>query len=253
MSETVTEETPAVIEESPAQALPETPPAEAAPDAAPIKTQPEKPKPNRPDRHIANLTARLASETAEREAQQRRADAAEAMLRSNGAEATETPADQRGETVEQAATRLIAQRQFDESRATLIASGKKEFGPDVWDEKTAILHGLGATGNQAFMQALVDLPNAAKIVSELADDSDTLVALLAKSPASIAAQLGRMDAKMDVAPKVTLSNAPKPPSRIAAETVLAEADWYDPNLSMAEWNKLADKNLPRRHGGQRPD
>lgn len=199
------------------------------------ETPAPEPKPRRADRHVANLTARLAAERAATEAAERRAEAAEALLRAKEPETPETP--RRAETVDRATVR--AEIEFDTKRQSLIENGASEF-PD-WDDKTSILHGLGATQNPAFMQALVELPNAAKIVAALADDTDTLVGMLGKSAVQIAAQLGRMDAKMDTPTKPAMSNAPRPVPKVEAPVVMKEPDIYDDSLSMKEWAAVWDK------------
>ena len=86
----------------------------------------------------------------------------------------------------------------------------------------------------------------------LADDSDEVMALLRKSPAAMAAHLGRLDAKMETAATPRASNAPKPPAPLRTPAVEPELDIYDPKLSMREWAALVDKQKPRwLNGGRR--
>src|SRR6185312_468387 len=235
MSETVTEapveEPNAVVEEpqSTPDPAPETP-------AEPSTPEPER-KPRRTDRHVANLTARLATERAEREAAERRAEAAEALLQATKPEGERHTTVPAAAPVDRAAVR--AEIEFDTRLKSVISAGQKEF-PD-WGERTEILHGLGATQNPAFMQALVELPNATKIVSALSEDPDALVDILNKSPTAMAAQLGRMDARMETAAKPTLSAAPRPLPKVETPTVVKEASIYDENLSMKEWAAAWDK------------
>lgn len=220
----------------------------------PVQTEDQPaPKPRRADRHVAALTARVAEKTAALEAAERRAEAAEALLRASKGEDDPEP------KLQPAIDREAVRREirFDEQRNALILAGQKEFGKGEWDGMADTLGGLGAVSNAAFMEALVDLPNAPKIVAALADDPDALIGLLAKSPAAMAAQLGRMDAKMETtpAPKPGLSNAPKPPPALRSQAVEPEHDIYNypPGMSMKEWNALAEKALPRRLGGKRAD
>jgi hypothetical protein len=246
MSETVAD-VPPVAEPTPTPAPDATPQPQAGAEPAaqtPPETPPETPaepapKPRRPERHIANLTARLAAERVEREAAERRAEAAEALLRA-GKDGTETAPAPRNETPDRAAIR--AEIEFDEKRAKLIDEGQKAY-PD-WVDRTNVIHQFGGTQNPAFMQALVELPNAPKIVATLADDTDALVELLRKSPAAMAAQLGRMDAKMETAAAKPISRAPAPAPKVEASAVVAEPTIYDDSLSMREWAKLWDKQAP---------
>jgi len=221
----------------PTAAAPETP-AEAAP---PPETAAEPAKPKQADRRFAHLTAKLASEAAAREAAERRAAAAEALL-----EAAKPPEERRStpttptETVEQRATQIVAEREFAAKRNALIEAGNREMTPAVWTEKTDVLHSLGATNNQAFMDALVDLPpaTATKLVAQLADDADGLVGLLAKAPAAIGVTMGRMAAELSrPAPAPRLSNAPRPAAPVTAAVVVPQLSIHDDNLSMAEWNR----------------
>jgi hypothetical protein len=242
MSETITEapvvtEAPAAVVETPATEAPAAAVTETPAAAEPDAPQPDAPKPRpRTERHVANLTARLAAQTAAVAAAEARAAAAEALLQSSDpappARAT-TPAQ-----VDRAAVR--AEIEFDTRRQALVSQGQQEFGADDWRAKTDIIHGLGATQNPAFMQALVELPNAAKIVAALAEDSDALMDILGKSPHAMAVHLGRMDARMDTPTAKPISNAPKPPPAVAPSAVVKEPDIYDEGISMKEWAKLMD-------------
>lgn len=225
---------------------PETPPE---PEVTP---EPVKPKPQ--DRRFAVLTAKLATEAAARIAAEERTVAVEALLEAAKPAPDPAPTIASGETVEQAATRLIAQRDFDTRRTTLIAAGRKELGAEAWEEKTSFLHDAGATGNPAFMQALVELPGATKLVAHLADDPDALVALLAKPPVAMAAEMGRLAAEIGrpvVAPVPRLSNAPRPQAPVAPAAVVAEPDITDESLPMNEWVAAWDKRQAARRAARR--
>jgi hypothetical protein len=242
MSETTTEATPAP-ESTPA---PE-PAATAAPETEATTQEPEleaAPKPKQGDRRFAIMTAKLKAEEVARAAAERRAEAAEALANAG----KDTP-PRRAETpdIETAAARLVQQREFDARRQSVIAAGQKEFSD--WAEKTDILHGLGATSNPAFMEALVELPNAAKVVAHLADDADAVEALLRKSPAAMAAALGRMDAEVSRPATRALSSAPKPVTPVTTPAVVAEPDAYDEKLSMKDYVALRAKTAPRHLGG----
>jgi hypothetical protein len=221
-------EAPAPVVETPAP-----PEAEAPPEAAPA----EAPKPSKADRRFALMTSRLATEAEARAAAERRAEAAEALLNAG----KETPAPPQGETVEQAATRLLAQREYTNRQNALVESGFKEFGEAAWKEKTDILYNLGATGNNAFMQALVEVPGAAKVVAHLADDADALVGLLGKSPVAMATEIGRIAAELNRPAPPRLSNAPRPAAPVTPAVVTPEPDLNNFEGSMKEWAAIFDK------------
>lgn len=210
-------------------------PTEAQPDPAPRK-------PNAADRRFANLSARTATLQRELEAKETELAAAKALIGTDKPNVAPLP----GETIEQAAQRLVAEREFNGKLGKIDAQGKKDFGADAWSSAKDTLTSLGATTNQAFLQALAETDHPSKIFSALAEDSDALIELLGKSPAAMAAQLGRMDAKMEnPAPKAPVSSAPRPAAPIQSGAASPkEIDPWGPEaegLSMAEWNALAAK------------
>ncbi len=213
-------------------------------------TEPEpapKPNPKRTDRHIANLTKAVGDEQRLREAAERRAEAAEALLRVNRQGDDETPPQPRQAPpvdVETRAAQLVQEREFNRRLSEIDAAGKKELGADAWEAAKATHTGLGAVNNQAFLAALAETENPAKIFSALADDTDTLVELLAKSPAAMAAKLGRMDAEIARPVIKPLSSAPVPAQRVQGNGgVVAEFDPYNvpKGMSMKEYDREMTK------------
>jgi hypothetical protein len=256
MSETTTDPAPEPIAApDPVVEATVTETTQAAADPEPETPEPEptpEPKPRRADRHVANLTARLAAKDAEVQAAERRAQAAEALLQAGRGDDTEPPPPrQQQPDVETRATQIAAEREFQRRLSDIDAAGTKDLGKDAWEEAKSVLTGLGATSNQAFLEALAETANPAKVFAALADDSDELVALLRKSPAALAAQLGRIDARMETTTTKAVSNAPKPPARIQATAVEAEPNLYDDKISMRDWLALREKSAPRSLGGRR--
>lgn len=256
MSETITEpEAP-----EPQAAPVETPEPQPEPQAeAPTEPDPEpkpEPKPKRTDRHIAHLTARAAEETRLREAAEKRADAAEALLRVNRQGDDEQPQQTRqdgAQDVEARAAQLVQEREFNKRLSDIDATGKKELG-DAWETAKATLTGLGAVNNQAFLQALAETDAPHKIFASLADDPDTLMDLLKRSPVSMAARIARMDADLNrPAPTKALSAAPIPATRVQTGAVVKDFDPYaaPSGMSMKAWNAEMDKLLPPSLGGKR--
>lgn len=213
----------------------------------PSGEQTEEPVPQKKsagDRRFATLTAKNAAMRAELETAKRELAAATALA-NVGKEPTPNP---QGD-VEAAAQRIVAQREAQSRLNAVIDKGQKEFSD--WGPKTEVLASMGATDNAAFMEALLEMPNATKIVAHLSDDVDTLNSLLGKSPAAMAAAMGRLDAELGRAPVQPLSNAPRPTKPITTPAVVAEPDIHDEKLSMAEWVKLRNKQAPRHLGGRR--
>lgn len=210
------------------------------------------PKPDKIERRVANLTRKMADADRARAAAEARADAAEALLRSRDPE-TDTPAPRQPATdVEARATQLLAEREFNR-RMNEIDTAGKALGADQWEQAKATMDGLGAINNIAFLQALAETEHPAKIFADLADDTDVLMELLGKSPAAMAARLGKMDAKLSTPAARPLSNAPPPAPKVKAAGVVAEPDPhnYPANMSMKEWNRMMDAHLPTYLGGKK--
>ncbi|OYV74784.1 MAG: hypothetical protein B7Z66_15320 [Chromatiales bacterium 21-64-14] len=252
-------EAPAPEPEVPAVA-PETPVAEAPP--APEPTEAEKAAAARETKkqedirkRINALTRRGAEAERERDALRAERDAMKALLESRNPPAepeTPRPAPTAlpDDVIQARARELRDAERFQERTRDLISKGAKELGADTWNEKTGILAEMGATNNQAFMQALAELPDAHKLVAYLADDLDVLNGLLARGPVAMAAEMGRITAAITAPAPRTLSAAPKPAASVSGRAA-ADPDVYDGSLSMAEYVKLRRKQAPASLGGEK--
>lgn len=255
MSETITTpaapETPTEFLEGVAATAPSQAAEVVETTDEPVDPEPA-PKPDKIERRVANLTRKMADADRARAAAEARAEAAEALLRSKDPDADAPAPRQPATDVEARATQLLAEREFNR-RMTEIDNAGKALGADQWEQAKATLGGLGATANTAFLQALAETENPAKIFADLADDTDVLMDLLAKSPAAMAARLGKMDAKLSTPAARPISNAPPPAPRVKTSGVAPEPDPYNypPNMSMKEWNAMMDSRLPRHLGGKK--
>src|ERR1700722_2115098 len=220
-------------------------PAETPP---PVAEEPKKPKPA--DRRFAHLSAKLASEAQRAEEAERRAAAAEALLQQRQAPEGEAPTPRplpQGD-LEARAAQLVAEREFNQRLTQIDASGKKDIGAEAWESAKQIMTGLGATKNAAFLAALAEAENPAQIFADLAEDTDTLIELLNKPPAAMAARIGRMDAKLSQPKTPVVSKAPPPAPKVGGTQVVPEPSVYDEKLSMSEWVKQFDKEYPHLTG-----
>ena len=232
---------PATTEATPAAT--ETPPAAA--DSEP------KPKPWEP--------AALARETrlkheARREAEKLKAELEllRAQLPPKEGETRPATPQMTPDAIRAEADKLREQERYDEARTELIQTGIKELGQETWNKKTEVLAALGATDNQGFMEALVELPDAQKLVAALADDPDRLTALLAKRPTAMAAEMGRMVAELVTPKPKTLSDVAAPVTPVRPRGTTPTPDIADTkNLSVKEWIELRNKQAPRHLGGAR--
>lgn len=235
---------PGAIQADPTPTAEETAAADAAAEAAK--------KPTRADRHVANLTRKAADETRAREAAERRADAAEALLAAGKTDdplKPPVPAPTRAAEPDRDALR--AEIRFNDRLGEIDAAGKKELGIDQWEAAKATLTGLGAVKNMAFLQALAETENPSKIFAAMADDTDMLVELLGKPPAAMAARLGRLDATFAKPVPKPLSGAPKPAAKVDGGGGAAPVSLYDKSLGDAEFTRQAQKMMPHLFGGKR--
>lgn len=244
MSETIEQEQQPAVE----MAVTEAPEAVEAPQEAPEQQAEEAPPEENASikKRFATMTRKLSEKQNELERLRQQYENAQALLQKG----EEAPRGTQSEVdIDRAVNERLAQREFDSRRQALISEGAKEYGREGWAEKTEVLHGLGATQNAAFMQALVELPNASKLVAHLADDTDELLTLLNKTPVQMAAAMGRMAAAMpaDTSSRTSekpLSSAPRPVKQVTAPAVVKEPTAYD-EMSMADYVKLRAKTAPR--------
>ncbi len=227
MSETTTD----LTEQEPPEIAPETVVETPAAEQTTETEQPEQ-KPSHGDRRFANLTARNASMQAELAEERRLREAAEALL----AAKEDKPEDSRPQPRVDRET-IKAEVRFEQDRDALLERGDAAFGKAEFKAQVDVLSSLGAFGSGAFNQALVAMPNGEKIVAALAEDTDALISMLGKSPAALAAEMGRMSAKLETAtttttqPTVRVSQAPRPMTPVTPAPVLAEPDLYDPKTT----------------------
>lgn len=248
MSETTTQETEAELQ--PGAVEPDAQIQETESQVQETEEQQEQPRPSQGDRRVAQFTARNAALQAELAEASRRADAAEALLREGRQE--QTPTAEAEAMARQMARQMVVQETFNAKLNAVIESGSREFTPAGWTERAGVLYSMGATTNAVFMEALVEQPNAPAIVAALAEDVDRLTAILSKPPAALAAELGRMSAKLETteAPKPPVSRAPSPPRPVAPVAAGKEPDIYDDKISMEDFVRIRNKTAPRRLGGR---
>lgn len=205
------------------------------------------PKPNRGDRRFSQLAARNAALEAELAEARRARESAEALVRAGKPDADpEQPAPISREAIR-------AEIRYETQRDGVIERGNTEYGAAAFAEQASILAGLGATQNRDFMAVLVEMPNAEKIVAALSDDTDALLNMMSKTPAGMAAEMGRMSARLETTaakpPKVAASRAPVPVTPIRAATVVPEIDPYKIGTA-EEWKAYREKTAPKRLGGR---
>ena len=201
--------------------------------------------------HEAAERERANARTAELE---RELAAAQALIRqAKGEDPTPTPIPTKPADIQAEARKLVEQERFTERLKEIDTKGAEEIGADDWALAKQTMTGLGAVQNDAFLHALSALDNPHKVFATLADDTDTLMDLLEKPPAVMAARLGRMDASLTAPKAPPLSAAPQPSPKVKGSSVPAEPTPYNypSNMSMKEFNAMMDKWLPPSLGGKR--
>jgi len=258
MSESV-EMAPAEGVETPVEAVEPQEEQEAPEQATEAVEAPKEPQqPKEPPWFMKRIDAMnrrnadLARELAALRAQQSELRSGGQLEPTQPAEAAQQkpPVELTQQAIDAAADKKVAEIQFNQARQGVIQNGVKEFGAENWNEKTQMVARMGATDNPAFMEALVGLPDAHKLVAALADDPDALQTLLSERPAAMAAKMGRMAAAMESAPaKPVLSKAPAPVKPISTRGTQAEPD--PAKMSMKEYVAWREANAPRKLGGKR--
>ncbi len=234
-----------------------TPEPDAIVAAAAAEAAKEPPKPDPTSRRIANLTRRMGDETRLREAADRRAEAAEALLAASRTADPDKPAQPSprpvtaASDIETRAAQLVAEREAGQTRQKVIDAGVKQFGEQAWNDRAAVLAEFGATNNPGFMAALLEAENPTAIVAALTDDTGVLEGLMRKTPAALATQLGRMDAGFSKPAGKPISAAPVPAARVEPGGGAPVVDIYDPKMSMKDFQAEMDKRLPVYLGGKR--
>jgi hypothetical protein len=128
------------------------------------------------------------------------------------------------------AERIVAGHTAAQERQRIIDAGVKEYGAEKWNEDTQLLHTLGALARPEFMEVLADMPDAHRVVAELAGDPDQAVRILrGRSPAQVATALGRLAGKVEKA----RTQAAKP---AAASSQPPAAAGFNPRTFIAERN-----------------
>ncbi len=237
-------------EPKPAEASPEQQPEPQADQQAPKDDAPK----NHASRRFAAIMERARLETQRADEAEARAKRLEELLaaRNGGGDGEDKPASGQQLTREQIlaeARRIVAEERLAERRNTIVQAGVKEFGTDAWNEKSAVLHAMGALDRPDFMEALLDQDDAHQLIATLADDPDQLQAILAKRPASMAAAIGRLAAEMNAqTPKPEISKAPAP---IKPLTTARSVPPPDPaKMTEREYIEYRNRTAPKHLGGK---
>lgn len=168
--------------------------------------------------------AKLARDAREAKRRMRQLEAENQALRG---ERTETLDEKTERLVEQRAAEKATQRASAEKTQVVIDQGYKEYGRAAFDEAAATVSEDTGPAFNHIRDALLDIPDAHKIVKYLADNPDISSDLARMAPARLGVALARVAEEIRPKPKA-ISKAPPPPSAIkiikSAKSTKSELD-----------------------------
>ena len=142
----------------------------------------------------------------------------------------------------------LAARDMDTKLGTFLDVGRKAFSD--FDQRCQVVADLGAgpKDRPEFMATIGDMgEDGPRVVMHLADNPAEVQRILSLPPHSMALALSRVEQQTrpkPAAPK-PISQAPKPVTPVSGATVNT-GDIFDPNLSMAEYSRLRERQIKDR-------
>jgi hypothetical protein len=209
MSETLTDPQDGATPAEPAATEDPKPIAPGTEGAATDQTT-EQPKPDRAERRIAALSARLAATGTDRD--RLAAENAELRRAANPPAAEEPPKPEDiPRLVEERVARELAEREIKAKVSTFHETGQKEY-PD-WKDRCSSLIEMGVDG--PLSEVLLELPAA--VTASLADDPEELERIVGmKTERARAIALGKYAATLEAKPAPTAEETER--VRVAAHT-----------------------------------
>lgn len=147
------------------------------------------------------------------------------------------------------AAALAADQEYDRKCRDVIASGKKAI-PE-FDTSVAKLHQISPALNaqnmpnmpRPFVEALIELDNAPRIIAELAkaENNDEAARIMAMPPSKQGVALAKFASKLT--PVREVSKTPPPPGTLVNGRAGGEPSLEDGSLSMADWMALRNKQI----------
>lgn len=217
------------------------PEAEAEPEASAEPEETPKKKDWR-DRQIAKLREREKAREAELEEIRKRAEAAEALLKAAPEERDAGLVEKTREEIRREEAEKVRQEAYfknlNAGLEKMDAAGKETFR-ETWEDR--IVEAREALRDEIvarpeFLEAIVDLPNAAAVYHELAGDLDRMETILKMPAHKMGMELARISDKLAKPPVKPVSKAPKPIRPIDAKGGERDLESLinDPNASMEE-------------------
>jgi hypothetical protein len=236
------------------------PPQEAQP-AAESEDAAAEPKPEKTAEETAEdrlkaqqrrEAARIGWLTKQKFAEQKRADAAEAELRTyreqqqrqNGGQPPQMTQEQFDQLVEQRAAQKVAQQAHDRRFSEWDGVGVKEFGEDPFRKACETVANMASDEQRTMLAAMVpDIEGGQKAIMELADNPEEAERILALPPHRMALALAKLAAPEAPKPKPVSTLPPpiRPPQAARArgepDPEKGSFDDYKRWSSKVEWNR----------------
>lgn len=150
------------------------------------------------------------------------------------------------------AAALAADQEYDRKCRDVISAGKKAV-PE-FDSAVAKLHQISPALNaqnapnmpRPFVEALIELDNAPRIIAELAkaENNDEAARIMAMPPSKQGVALAKFASKLT--PLREVSKTPPPPDTLVNGRAKGEPSLDDGTLSMADWVALRNKQIADR-------
>lgn len=177
---------------------------------------------------------RIDQLTRERHDANRRADAAESLNRQNAQQQPATEAPMTRQDVEQAATQMLKQRDFDSACNKVFTAGKAEF-PDFENSLNTFQMLGGATPD--FLDAVTSMEHGHRVLQHLGNDPDAAEKLLALPPLKMALALAKLESTLGQAKPASVSKAPSPISPVGSKSAPVEPDEFKSTADYIAWRK----------------
>lgn len=209
------------------------------------EVQQEKPKPDVPDwalKRFGELTAaRKAAEERAANAESRANEIAKQLESGANGNVEEMAKAYAERMMPEMVAKKERERRLETGIQTINADGAKEFGQDF--DRAIQQIGMAGLGGADFVSALVEVPNAAKVIQYLGTNLDEAHRLASLSPVQMAVELAKLSPKATKAYAKQISAAPAPVDTLEGRPA---TDGGEPTMGTPEWFAWRNKTARKR-------
>jgi hypothetical protein len=134
---------------------------------------------------------------------------------------------------------MRAQERFVEACNRTFEAGRAEYGDAFEQARDTLVQAMGDAINRRpdILEAITELPQGHRVYHALSEDLDQAAEIFQLPPARAAVRLAQLGHKFEGAVPPARARRPlAPPIEPVSGSTKAEADIYDPKLSMAEFD-----------------